>query len=489
MRRVVRFCSASDQTSCAGLLSRIEFGTARYRYFSPESLTMPATLFSLAESLQRGATTSQALTDAALQAATAIDGEGARVFTKLYPQAARAAATASDLLRQVGPARSPIDGLPISIKDLFDVAGETTLAGSVVLEGAPPATEHSDVVKRLIAAGAVIVGKTNMVEFAYSGVGLNPHYGTPRNSWDREQGGRIPGGSSSGAAISVSDGMAIAAIGSDTGGSVRIPSALCGLTGFKPTANRVSMRGMLPLSVNLDSVGAITNSVQCCITMDAILSGETEALMQAADLRGLRLAVPVTVAQDGMDRHVAEAFANSLSTMSAAGAEIREIAIPEFAELAKISARATFPAAEAWAWHRGLLEHEEARYDPRVGNRIRRGSVISAADWLDLLAARRAWIATVELRIAGYDALLMPTVPIIAPEIAAVSATDEIYYATNGLLLRNPTLINFLDGCALSLPCQAPGEAPVGLSVAGAHGTDRRVLGIGLAIEAALRGA
>lgn len=453
--------------------------------------TMPATLQQLRQSLTDGTTTSAALTDNALQRALAPEGEGTRVFTRLYPERARAAAAAADLLRASGQTRSAIDGLPVSIKDLFDVAGETTMAGSVVCAGEPAATANAVVVQRLIAAGAVIVGKTNMTEFAFSGLGINPHYGTPKNAWDRTGQGRIPGGSSSGAAVSVTDGMAVAGVGSDTGGSIRIPAALCGLTGFKPTARRVSLKGVLPLSRYLDSIGAIAPTVQCCIAMDAILSGEgdgIEDLPGAAQLRGLRLAVPATLVQDGMDAQVAAAFHAALALLRAAGADISDIAVPEFGQLAQIHARGTFAAAEAWVWHRGLIARGEAKYDPRVVSRMRRGADIGAADLIDLMQARQAWIASVEQRLAGYDAILMPTVPIIAPAIADTSATDEAYYAANGLLLRNPTLINFLDGCALSLPCQPAGTAPVGLSIAAAGGQDRRVLAIGLAVEAALAG-
>lgn len=451
---------------------------------------MQHTIQQLRTSLIDGDTTAAVLADAALQRAIAPEGEGGRVFTRLYPESARAAAAASDLLRATGQTRSAIDGLPVSIKDLFDVAGETTMAGSVVRAGEPAATGNAVVVQRLIAAGAVIVGKTNMTEFAFSGLGINPHYGTPKNAWDRSTGaGRIPGGSSSGAAVSVTDGMAVAGVGSDTGGSVRIPAALCGLTGFKPTARRVPLKGVLPLSRYLDSIGAIAPTVQCCIAMDAILSGEgngIDDLPDAAQLRGLRLAVPVTLVQDGMDAHVAASFKAALALLHAAGVDLIDIAVPEFGQLAQIHARGTFAAAEAWAWHRGLIARGEARYDPRVVSRMRRGADIGAADFIDLMQARQAWIAAVEQRIAGYDAILMPTVPIVAPLIADTGATDEAYYAANGLLLRNPTLINFLDGCALSLPCQPAGTAPVGLSIAAAGGQDRRVLAIGLAIEAAL---
>ena len=438
--------------------------------------------------LRAGPTTSADLVDAALARIEAPQGEGARVFTHVYADQARAAARAADKLRAAGLSRSAIDGLPISIKDLFDVAGETTLAGSVVLQGEPAASESAVIVKRLQAAGAVLVGKTNMTEFAYSGLGINPHYGTPKNPWDRAT-GRIPGGSSAGAAVSVSDAMAVAGIGSDTGGSVRIPAALCGLTGFKPTARRVSTRGALPLSVNLDSIGPIAASVACCAQLDAILAGEECSPLVAARLRGLRLAVPTTVVLDGMDVHVAASFAAVLTRLSAAGAQITEIAVPAFSESQAINAKGGFTAAEAWAWHREVIARSAARYDPRVVSRIARGEAMSAADYIDLLGARARWIKDVEATIAGYDALLLPTVPVVAPVIADLVASDEAYFRANGLILRNPTMINFLDGCALSLPCQAPGNAPVGLMVAGPAMSDQRILAIGLAIEESLRPA
>lgn len=439
------------------------------------------TLNELNQALNEGRTTSVALTEAALARARDEAGEGARVYTKLYAEAALAQARASDTLRAAGIVRSAVEGLPISIKDLFDVEGETTMAGSVARAGEPAAYANAEVVQRLIAAGAVIIGRTNMTEFAYSGLGINPHYGTPLNPYDRAT-GRIPGGSSSGAAVSVTDGMAVAAIGSDTGGSVRIPSALCGLTGFKPSAWRVSMEGVLPLSANLDSIGPIAASVRCCAELDAILSGDGGPAPQALPLRGLRLAVPTTLALDGMDSHVAASFEAAVARLREAGALVDELAVPEFAQLAAINAKGGFTAAEAWAWHRDLIARAGQRYDPRVVSRIMRGKDMSAADYLDLLDAREAWVAAVDHRIAGYDALIMPTTPIVAPAVADLAA-DEAYYAANGLILRNPTLINFLDGCALSLPCHAAGTAPVGLMIAASNGADRRVLAIGLAVE------
>ena len=445
------------------------------------------TLAGQARALRDGQHSATALAEEALARAADPAGEGARVFIKRYPERARAQAQAADTLRQAGLARSAIDGLPISIKDLFDVAGDVTLAGSVALRDAAPASRTASVIQRLEAAGAVIVGRTNMTEFAYSGLGINPHYGTPRNPWDRAA-GRIPGGSSSGAAVSVTDGMASAAIGSDTGGSVRIPAALCGLAGFKPTARRVPMDGVLPLSASLDSIGPLAPTVRCCATLDAIMAGEVDrAIPEPAALSGLRLAIPTTLALDGMDETVATAFQDAVRRLADAGVAITEIAVPEFAELAAINAKGGFSAAEAYAWHRALIARAQAAYDPRVVSRILRGKDMSAADYLDVLAARAAWTQAVNARTAGFDAMLMPTVPVVAPLIDALSAADEAYYGANGLILRNPTLINFLDGCALSVPCHASATAPVGLMIAARAGEDRRVLAIGMAVEAALQ--
>ncbi|WP_439499187.1 amidase [Bosea sp. (in: a-proteobacteria)] len=449
---------------------------------------MTETLTALSAALTERRTTSAALTEAALARASDKAGEGARVFTRLYADRARLAARASDDLRKAGFPRSPIEGLPISIKDLFDVAGETTLAGSVALDDAPPAETDSPVVKRLLAAGAVLVGRTNMTEFAFSGLGINPHYGTPLNPFDRAT-GRIPGGSSSGAAVSVTDGMAAAAIGTDTGGSVRIPAALCGLAGFKPTARRVPRDGVVPLSTSLDSIGPLAPSVACCAILDAVLSGEAANIPQPAALDGLRLAVPQTLVLDGMDAAVAAAFQAALSLLSRAGARITEIPLSEFGSIGTINAKGGFAPAEAWHWHRALIERAGPRYDPRVLSRIQRGKDMSAADYIDLLTARAAWIEAVEARLAPFDALIMPTVPIIAPAIAALQADDAAYGATNMLILRNPSLINFLDGCALTVPCHEQGSAPVGLMIAGAGGQDRRILAIGQAVEQAIAAA
>ena len=449
-------------------------------------MTTIKTVSQLAAQLDAGESSAESLFEAALERIKNPTGEGIRTFTRVYEKEARAAARASDELRKAGIVRSPIEGLPVSIKDLFDVAGEPTLAGSVVLKSAPPAIENAFLVKRLLAAGAVIMGKTNMTEFAYSGLGVNPHYGTPLNPWDRKI-GRIPGGSSSGAAVSVSDGMAVAGIGSDTGGSIRIPAALCGLTGFKPTARRVSAKGTLPLSVHLDSFGPIAPSVACCAVFDAILSGENYPVFRPFPLKGLRMAVPTTLVQEGMDEQVANNFDAALKRLSAAGALIDEIDFPLFDEVANINAKGGFTAAEAWAWHQHWIETSPELYDPRVISRIRRGAKMTAADFIELLNARTSWIKKAQNALCAYDAFLMPVTPIVAPTVAAVVESDEAYAHYNLAMLRNPTIVNFMDGCALSIPCHKPGNAPVGLMVGGTAMSDQKILSIGLSVEKCLR--
>ncbi|MCK9515626.1 MAG: amidase [Ottowia sp.] len=446
-----------------------------------------ATLHDVAAALAAGQTASTELTEAALQRAQAPAGEGARVFTRLFADSARLQAQASDALRAAGIVRSPLEGVPVAVKGCLDIAGRVSTAGSIVLQDAPPATRNAPVVDRLLAAGAVIVGHTNMTEFAFSGLGINPHYGTPRNAWDRDGGGRIPGGSSSGAAVSVTDGMAVVGIGTDTGGSVRIPSALCGLTGFKPTQQRVPTAGTVPLSTSLDSIGPLAASVDCCAIVHAILAGDAPRAPAPLPVRDARLLAPETVVLDDMDETVSAAFERALRRLAAAGARITRAPLPEFAGYQALHVRGSLAAAEAWAWHRGRLEHAADRYDPRVASRIQVGAHMNAADYIDLLAARKRWQVDVAARTAAFDALLMPTTPIIAPRIEALLPPhDRAYFHANGLILRNPSLINFLDGCALSLPCHAPGEAPVGLMLAGLHGQDNQILALGLGVEQAL---
>ena len=443
-------------------------------------------LLTLAAELASRKTTSQALVEDALTRIAAPSGEGARVFTRTHRESALAEAKASDALRAYGIVPSPLAGIPVSVKDLFDVAGDITRAGSKALADAAPAAADATVVRRLRQAGAIIVGRTNMVEFAFSGLGLNPHYGTPKNPWDRTT-GRIPGGSSSGAAVSVSDGMAAMGLGTDTGGSIRIPAALCGLTGFKPTARRIPKDGTFPLSTSLDSVGPIARSVACCALVDSVLAGEAPQVPPALPLKGLRLGVVQDYVLEDLDAGVAAAFGKALTRLSAAGASVTEVRFPALLRLPQINRKGGLVVAEAYAIHRDLIARRQADYDPRVASRILRGADVSADYYIELLNERAAMIAESARLSAPYDALLMPTVAMVAPAIAPLEADDQLYGKTNMAILRNPAAVNFLDGCALSIPCHAPGEAPVGLMVVGQAGEDRSLLAVGLALEAALQ--
>lgn len=445
------------------------------------------TLVQAAAGLANGEFTSGDLIADALAQITDTQGEGERVFTQVYADWAQQQALAADQRRAAGKHLSALDGVPVSVKDLFDVAGQVTTAGSRVLAGAAVATEHAAVVERLLQAGAVVIGKTNMTEFAYSGLGLNPHFGTPANPWDRAA-RRIPGGSSSGAAVAVADGMCFGTIGSDTGGSVRIPAAFCGLTGFKPTARRIASGGLLPLSPSLDSIGVIAHDVASCIALDTLIA-EQALQPEPQSLERARFAVPQTLMLDGLDEEVATAFQRSLQRLAQAGAQIESIPCSEFAELAEINAAGGFTAVESWRWHHSLIAEHANAYDPRVLSRIRRGQPLGESDLQQLRQLRADWQQRVTAKVQGFDALLMPTAPLLAPTIAELAEDDEAYFRANGAALRNPSVINFLDGCALSLPCQRPGEAPVGLMVAGLPMHDQALLGWALAIERCLASA
>ena len=411
----------------------------------------------------------------------------ARAFLATDFAGARAAAAAADRAVAAGRDPGPLAGLAVSIKDLFDVEGEPTRAASTALADAAPAAHDAPAVARLRRAGAAFIGRTNMSEFAFSGVGINPHHGTPANPATArlDPTPRIPGGSTSGGAVSVAAGAAWAALGSDTGGSIRIPAALQGIVGFKGTARRVPIDGALPLSPTLDTVSAMTLSVRDAVLLHEVLADRRVALA-GRPLAALRFAVPRTMVLDGLDPTVARAFDRALSRLAAAGATIETIELPLLGEIASINASGGFAAAESWTWHRKLLAERGADYDPRVALRIRRGAAMTAADYIELLAARRDWIARMEAALQPYDALLSPTVPIVAPAIAPLVASDDAFFAANGLLLRNPSIVNLLDGCALSLPCHAEGELPVGLMLWAAAMRDDAVLDAALAVEAAL---
>jgi aspartyl-tRNA(Asn)/glutamyl-tRNA(Gln) amidotransferase subunit A len=444
------------------------------------------TLAALAEDLDSGRTSARKLVDQCLARIADTSGEGARAFIHVDTEAAIEAAEAMDRLREVKAAPSAYAGIPVSIKDLFDIRGQVTRAGSRALDDSPPAESDAPVVARLRRAGFVVIGRTNMTEFAYSGIGINPHYGTPKGAWQRRV-GHVPGGSSSGAAVSIVDGMAHGALGTDTGGSCRIPAAYNGIVGFKPTQRRVPLDGGVPLSFSLDSFGPIARTVGCCAVLDAVLADEPVVPLQPRPIKGMRLAVPTTTALDELEDAVARTFDRALETLSRHGALIERIAVPEFHDVAQMNAKGGFSAAESYAWHRYLIASKGDIYDPRVASRIMRGESQSAADYVDLLDARRSLIARIAVRLAPYDALVMPTTANTPPRIADLVDDDKAFTRANVLALRNCSLINVIDGCAISLPAHREGEVPVGLMLAATGGADRRIFELAAGMEAVIR--
>ncbi|MGK3134905.1 amidase [Pantoea trifolii] len=442
------------------------------------------TLWQASQQLLAGQISPETLTQDALRAIAAESGEGKRVFTKVYSDAARQQAAQAGARWQQQQPRSAIDGLPVSIKDLFDVAGEVTTAGSRLLSNASVATANASLVDRLQQAGAAIVGKTNMSEFAFTGLGVNPHYGTPANPWQRAQ-QRIPGGSSSGAAVAVSDGMCLAAVGTDTGGSVRIPAALCGLTGFKPSASRIDQRGTLPLAASLDSIGVIAHDVRSCWLLDSVIAAQPLELDER-NLSEAHFVIPQTRVLVGLDEHVSAAWLHALNVLRAQGVKITELPLQELAELDTINARGGITAWEAWQWHQHYAQSQPEAYDPQVLTRIQRGSLLNEGDAAELYQLRANWKQRVEQAVAPFDGILMPTVPLIAPTLAELEDPAR-YMQVNLLMLRNTSVINMLDGCSISLPCHQPGAAPVGLMLSSTHGNDAALLSWAAAIETTLK--
>ncbi len=424
---------------------------------------------------------SRDLTEACLDRILDPKGEGKRTFTKVYADGARTAASAQDTLRQIGYASSPIAGIPVSIKDLLDVEGEITLAGSKALDDAPPAAKDSPVVRKLKAAGAVLVGRTNMAQFAFSIVGLNPHFGTPGNPWDRS---RIPGGSSSGAAVSVADGMAIAAIGSDTVGSIRAPAALCGVVGFKPTQRSVSRQGAIPLSITLDTIGPLARTVEDCALVFGVIAGESHQSVPPVALAGLRFAVPQTRVLDDLDSDVSRAFDQACTLISQAHGRLAEANFGYFDEIESSNACGVIEYVDALAWHKDLLARRGHDYDPNVRGRVEKGATIAAVEYAGMLERRKKLIETFDWDTRPFDALILPTVSTIAPTIEQCEHDESNVRAK---LLRNPSLLNFLDRPAITIPIHRPGDAPVGLMVVGERDQDWRLLGIAHALEGVFR--
>ena len=442
------------------------------------------TLNELARRLAARDVSARELVEQALDRISNAGSEGAATFIEVAAESARKQANDIDRRRAAGDNLPAFAGIPLAIKDLFDVAGEITRAGSRILADRAPAKADAPVVARLRAAGFIFIGRSNMTEFAYSGLGLNPHYGTPRNPFDRTT-GRIPGGSTSGGAVAVADGMAAAALGTDTGGSCRIPAAFTGIVGFKPTAQRVPREGLVPLSPTLDSIGPLARSVQCCAILDSILRDAPLCIPSAGAPRNIRLLVPSTLVMSEMDEITAQSFARALEQLTKAGVTIVEQPLEALARIPALNANGGIVAAETYAWHRAYIESHPDRYDPRVATRILKGRDIGAQDLHRIHEERTAIIAAANDVTRDFDALLMPTVPIIAPPLSAFDK-DADYNRLNALVLRNPSLANLLDRCSISLPIHRPNDAPVGLMLIGSHDGDEQLFSVALAIERVL---
>ena len=423
--------------------------------------------------------------EAALSRIDDPNGEGARTCLTVYREAARAAAAAADARHRAGISLGPLDGVIVSIKDLFDVAGEVTRAGSRVLaEEGKPAERDAPVVRALRCAGAVIVAKTNMTEFAFSGVGMNPHYGTPGNPFDR---GRIPGGSTSGGAVAVADGMCEIAIGSDTGGSTRIPGALCNLVGYKPSRRRISIAGVFPLAASIDSVGPIARNVADIAKADAVMAGEGFAALEPTALAGLRIGIAQGAPLEALDETVAKGFPAAIDRLEKAGAQLSNEKLAPLDGQARVNSRGGVQPAEAFALHRDRLDRRGVDIDQNVRARLERARTISAADFIDMVNERTTLIAAMDDRLKDIDVLALPTTPMVAPTIAEMTSPD-VFARKNAMLLRNTSIANFFDLCAISLPLPRNGGLPCGLMLFARNGHDQRLFRIAAAVERLLTG-
>jgi aspartyl-tRNA(Asn)/glutamyl-tRNA(Gln) amidotransferase subunit A len=439
---------------------------------------------SLAHQLAENRVSARSLVEQALARALDPAGEGARAFISIDGAGAKETADHIDRLRRRGRAPSPFAGIPISVKDLFDLAGEVTCAGSVILKEAPPATVDALAIARLKSYGFIVLGRTNMTEFAYSGVGLNPHYGTPLCVYDRAT-GRIPGGSSSGAAISVADAICAVGIGTDTGGSCRIPAAFNGIVGWKPTAGRVPTRGVYPLSSTLDSVGPLARTVTDCFIADAIMADDEVASLGTPTPRELRLGVLRSLVLDDLDPPVARDFERALTRLAESGVRIDDVTFEAVTRFPTLNAKGGIGAADAYAHHAPMISTHREAYDPRVVNRILHGAAITSADLIGIHRARAELIREFHMIAGGFDALILPTTPNIAPPISALAGDDD-YIRLNMRSLRNTIIGNFLGVCAISLPMAAPGEPPTGFMLMAKGGSDRRLFRVARGVEAVL---
>jgi len=438
-----------------------------------------------------GESSCESVTADALAAARRSDS----VFTVIDPGALDQAAQL-DRARAAGESPPPLAGLPLTLKDLFDVQGQATLAGSKVLRhGAVPAAADAEVVAHLRRAGALFVGRANMSEFAFSGMGLNPHYGNPKCIWQRAT-GRLPGGSSSGGAVGVAEGITAATIGSDTAGSCRVPAAFNGIVGAKPTYGRLSLRGVYPLSPTSDAPGPLANDVDGCFLLDRAMQGALKAgdalpVLQARAASTIRLSVPAesTVLAD-LDAEVAAAFERAVDWLREAGVTVTRASLPALDGCADMFAKRAVAVFEAWQAHAERLRERGDEYDPFVRQRMRNGEAVTADERRARYEEKAGLVAAAaeQMRDAGAEVLVYPTSSCIPPRIAEVENSPRIA-SINLRILRNASTVNYFDGCAVSLPCHRPGSAPVGLMLAAGNGDDDALYQIAAGVEAVLNRA
>ncbi len=412
-------------------------------------------------------------------------GDGSPVFTRLLSETARAEADAADRRREAGLKLSPLDGTIVSIKDLFDVRGETTWAGSSLLKGAAAATQDAPVVARLRQAGAVIIGKTNMSEFAFSGVGLNGTFGTPGNALDPS---RVPGGSSSGGAVSVAQGSSELTVGTDTGGSCRIPAALNGITGMKPTHGSVPDEGCFPLAPSLDVIGPLAKDVAGCARLLSVLAGRPFKLTEGLTPNRFR----VGVARGGFLAEAApsvvKAYEAAVERVTRLGIAVEPVDLDGVWQEMMAAYAVPLVAVEAAAVHREMIASKPEAFDRRVAARIALGTTYKAADYIAAMATRRKLIGKLAAQLDGLDGFLAPTVPIEAPAIAALEADDDAFFAANRLLLRNAAFGNLFDLCSISLPMPLGDKLSGGLMLSAVAGQDLRLLNLAQLLEPAAAG-
>lgn len=407
----------------------------------------------------------------------------AQAFQLLLDISARREAQASDQRRRQGALLGPLDGALVSVKDILDVAGAPTLAGSMLRASVPVAQEDALVVARLRAAGAVIIGKTVLDEFCFTSDGINPYFGTPGNAHDRN---RIPGGSSSGAGVAVARGLCRIGIGSDTGGSVRIPAALNGVVGFKPTAKRVPLAGAFALSPLLDSLGPLARSVEDCAYADAIMAGIPARPLDDIGLKDCRLALPPASLMADLDPKIAQSFDHALTHLKTQGVQLIACPIEDLlAQMLVVTEDASFAAIEAARIHADWLFQPDAVARSRIALSLQRR--INYPDWLfqNMVTQRKALIASMEARLAGVDAMILPSLPILAPKIAQIKEDPAFALWAEGLLLRNQQIANQFDLTAITLPLPAAG-LPRGLMLMARHGEDRALLARAKAVERGL---